>query len=116
MSGTGSRAVAPSPAGSEPGSVPKRKPLDVVFDLRGIIAVLFTIYGVVCLIWGLAFTDSSELARSGGENVNLWAGVSMLVFAALMWLWAIAKPELPPAKPDAADDTTDGADAAGPTP
>lgn len=115
MSGSGSSAISSSAAGSsqpgsEPDAVPKRKPLDVVFDLRGIIAVLFTIYGVVCLIWGIAFTDSSELARSGGENVNLWAGVSMLVFAALMWLWAITKPELPPVKQDG-----EPADGAGPT-
>jgi hypothetical protein len=108
MSGSGSSAVVPSAAGGpESESVPKRKPLDVVFDLRGIIAVLFTIYGIVCIIWGLAFTDSSELARSGGENVNLWAGVSMLVFAALMWTWAIAKPELPPAKPVAPAEAPD---------
>ena len=76
--------------------------VEVLFDLRGTIAVLFTIYGAVCLIWGLAFTDASERARSGGVNLNLWAGIGMLLFAALMWIWAISKPEAPPADADQA--------------
>lgn len=73
--------------------------VEIVFDLRGTIAVLFTIYGMVCIIWGLAFTDASERARSGGINLNLWAGIGMLVFAVLMWIWAASRPEEPAEKP-----------------
>ena len=59
-----------------------RSALDVLFDLRVIIALLFAIYGLVCLVWGLAFTDAEQLSKSGGIHLNLWAGIGMLAMAA----------------------------------
>ncbi|GAA4182979.1 hypothetical protein GCM10022288_01710 [Gryllotalpicola kribbensis] len=68
------------------------KVLNYLFDLRTIIAVLFAIYGIVCIIWGAAFTSSSELDKAGGININLWGGIGMLIVAALFVWWTIAKP------------------------
>jgi len=68
------------------------KVLNFLFDLRMIIAILFAIYGVICVIWGAAFTSGSELAKAGGVNVNLYGGIGMLVVAALFVWWALAKP------------------------
>jgi Flp pilus assembly protein TadB len=59
------------------------------FDLRRIIGALFVVYGLVLLCIGLFGSNQSEKA---GYNVNLWTGLAMLVFAALMWWWALARP------------------------
>jgi len=70
----------------------ENKVLNILFDLRTIIAVLFAIYGIVCVIWGAGFTPSSQLDKAGGININLYAGIGMLVVAALFLWWTLAKP------------------------
>jgi hypothetical protein len=62
-----------------------------LFDLRRIIGGLFVAYGVLLTILGLTDSDA-EIARAGGININLWAGLGMLVFGALMLLWAFTRP------------------------
>lgn len=40
--------------------------MSIAFDLRTILSALFTVYGVVCVIWGVAFdsaADASQRAR-----------------------------------------------------
>ncbi|HET9384038.1 MAG TPA: hypothetical protein VFO67_02745 [Gemmatimonadales bacterium] len=67
-------------------------------DLRIPIGGMFTIFGVVLIVWGLV-SDEAIYARSLGINVNLWWGLVLLVFGLLM-LWlayrAVAsKPKTP---------------------
>jgi succinate dehydrogenase hydrophobic anchor subunit len=62
------------------------------FDIRLIIALLTGVYGVVLTIMGIGFTTDEELAKSAGMNINLWAGIGMLVFTALFVLWALVRP------------------------
>ena len=81
--------------------------LERLTELRMIIAILFAIYGIVCIIWGVAFTTPRDLERAAGINVNLVAGIGMLVFAALFALWALLKPlaqEIPSGEREPADD------------
>jgi hypothetical protein len=61
------------------------------FDIRIVIAVLFTIYGVTLTTLG-AGESPGELARSAHVNINLYTGIGMLVFAALLALWAWWRP------------------------
>ena len=61
------------------------------FDLRRIIAGLFFIYGAILTILGL-FDSSAEVAKAAGVRINLWAGIGMLIFAALMLWWGLARP------------------------
>ncbi|MGW5051974.1 hypothetical protein [Actinokineospora sp. NPDC004072] len=63
-----------------------------LFDLRGILALLFTIYGVVLTIMGLFATSPEDLRKSGDINVNLWVGLGLLVAAALFALWQRLRP------------------------
>jgi drug/metabolite transporter (DMT)-like permease len=63
-----------------------------LFDLRMIIAVLFVIYGVVLVIMGFTSTSDEDIARAGDINLNLWAGVGMLVTAALFGVWVWLRP------------------------
>jgi hypothetical protein len=62
-----------------------------LFDLRRIIGGLFVVYGVVLAVLGLFESDES-IEKSAGVNINLWAGVGMLVFGILMILWALTRP------------------------
>ena len=69
--------------------------LDRLFELRALTAVLFAIYGVVCLVCGIAFTSAADLQKAGGVNVNLFAGIGMLVVAAAFAAWAWRRPVVP---------------------
>jgi hypothetical protein len=62
------------------------------FDIRLIIALLIGVYGLVLTIMGIWFTTAEELTKAAGVNINLWAGIGMLVFAALFVLWVRLRP------------------------
>jgi hypothetical protein len=62
-----------------------------LFDLRRIIGGLFTIWGVLLIILGA--TDSeAEANKAAGININLYAGIGMLVLGLLFLLWAFTRP------------------------
>ncbi len=62
-----------------------------LFDLRRIIGGLFTIWGVLLIILGA--TDSeAEANKAAGININLYAGIGMLIFGLLFLLWAFTRP------------------------
>ena len=62
-----------------------------LFDLRRIIGGVFVLYGVVLTILGL-FDSQEEIDRAAGVNINLYAGLGMLVFGLLMLTWALTRP------------------------
>jgi hypothetical protein len=66
------------------------------FDIRTFIALLIGVYGVVLVLTGIFGTSEEELARAGGVNVNLWAGLGMVVFAACFAAWARLRPVVVP--------------------
>lgn len=70
-----------------------------VFDIRTFIAMLIGIYGVVLVVTGIVATSDRDLDRAGGVNVNLWAGIGMVVVAALFQAWAMWRPILVPDDP-----------------
>jgi len=76
---------------------PKReRRLAELFDIRTVIGALFAIYGVVCLITGIADFSAADKSRAGGININLWSGIGMVIVAALFIIWSLAKPFRPP--------------------
>ena len=62
-----------------------------LFDLRRIIGGLFVVYGVLLTVLGL-FDTQEEIDKAAGVNINLWAGLGMLVFGLLMLTWALTRP------------------------
>jgi len=62
------------------------------FDIRVIIALLLGVYGLVITVLGIWFTTDDEIERSAGVNINLWAGLGMLVAAALFAAWTWLRP------------------------
>jgi hypothetical protein len=69
------------------------------FDIRLVIALLVGVYGLVLTIMGLAFTTDAEIAKAAGVNINLWAGIGMLIFTALFVMWAVLRPIRVPVEP-----------------
>ena len=67
-----------------------------LFDLRLIIAFLFGLYGVVLVVIGLGFTTDDDLKKAEGVNINLWAGIAMVIVAAAFAAWAALRPQLAP--------------------
>jgi hypothetical protein len=62
-----------------------------LFDLRRIIGGLFVIWGILLVILGLTESDA-EVAKAAGVNINLYAGLGMLVVGGLFLLWAFTRP------------------------
>ena len=63
------------------------------FDIRNIIGLLLTIFGVILTILGGVSYDDADAAKTGDVNINLVVGVCFL-------LWAKAHPQVVPADPD----------------
>jgi hypothetical protein len=64
------------------------------FDIRRIIGGLFVLYGVILAIVGIVGSDTVK-SKAAGVNVDLWTGLAMIVFGALMVAWALARPTVP---------------------
>ncbi|HLN78876.1 MAG TPA: hypothetical protein VK204_17670 [Nocardioidaceae bacterium] len=65
--------------------------------------MLIGLYGVVLVLTGFLGTSDADLARAGGLNINLWAGLGMVVVAAAFLVWARMRPVVVPAD-DAVED------------
>jgi hypothetical protein len=62
-----------------------------LFDIRRLIGGLFLIYGAILVVLGLGESDAS-IAKSADINVNLYAGIGMLLMAAFFIAWALLRP------------------------
>lgn len=70
------------------------------FDIRTFIAMLIGTYGIVLVVMGLFSTSDEDLAKAGGLNVNLWAGLGMVIVAAAFQAWAMWRPVVVPLESD----------------
>ncbi len=64
----------------------------MLFDIRTIVGSLLGCYGVVLVVTGVVHDTAAGRVRTGGWNINLWAGIGMLVVAAAFVLWGILRP------------------------
>jgi hypothetical protein len=64
------------------------------FDIRRIIGALFTIYGAILFVTGIVGSHHVK-TKASGINIDLWAGIAMLIFAAFMIAWALLRPVEP---------------------
>ena len=70
------------------------------FDIRNIIGLLLTIFGVILTILGGVSYDDADAAKTGDVNINLIVGIIILVVGVCFLLWAKAHPQVVPADPD----------------
>src|SRR4051794_21506150 len=64
------------------------------FDIRRIIGALFILYGLILTVTGIVGSQHVK-DKAAGININLWAGIAMLVVGALMITWALLRPTVP---------------------
>jgi uncharacterized membrane protein HdeD (DUF308 family) len=63
------------------------------FDLRLPIGIMFSLFGVMLAIFGLASSRNSTVLDI---NINLWWGLVLLVFGVLMLVFAWRRRKTPP--------------------
>lgn len=76
-----------------------------LFDIRFIIGALIGLYGLIILVTGF-FTSDAQVARADGLNINILAGIGMIVVSVGFGLWARLRPIVVPAEP-AGDEAAD---------
>jgi hypothetical protein len=64
------------------------------FDIRRLIGGVFILYGLILVALGI-FGSSETKHKAAGININLWTGLAMLIFGALMVFWALSRPTVP---------------------
>jgi hypothetical protein len=64
------------------------------FDIRRIIGGLFILYSLILIALGL-FGSAHVKNKAAGINVDLWTGLGMLIFGAIMIFWALSRPTAP---------------------
>jgi hypothetical protein len=85
----------PEPAGPEDHAEEARQVrIANRFDIRRLIGGLFLVYGVVLVITGLVGSHHVK-TKADGINIDLWTGLGMLVFGALMIFWALTRKVAP---------------------
>jgi cytochrome c biogenesis protein CcdA len=62
-----------------------------LLDIRRIIGGVLLVYGLLIVGAGI-FGSSSDKHQAAGVNVNLYAGIAILVGGALFLIWAFARP------------------------
>lgn len=61
-------------------------------DIKFPIGLMFTIFGVLLTLHGILTVNAVELyEKSLNVNVNLWSGLFMLIFGALMLFLSLRK-------------------------
>ncbi len=62
-----------------------------LFDLRDLIVALFTVFGAILVVAGI-FDGQDEIDKAAGVRINLWAGIGMIVLAAVFLVWRLWRP------------------------
>ena len=70
------------------------------FDIRNFIAALIGIYGVVLVIYGIIGSSAVQLKKSDDVNINLFAGIGMVLTSAFFITWARLRPVVVPEHTD----------------
>ncbi|MFI6366073.1 hypothetical protein ACIBG0_25335 [Nocardia sp. NPDC050630] len=78
----------------------------MLFDIRTIVGALLGSYAVVLVVTGLVHNTGAEEAKTGGVNVNIWAGLGMGAVAIAFLVWVLLRPVAVPTK-DAPASTED---------
>ncbi|MGD9960070.1 hypothetical protein [Nocardioides sp.] len=77
-----------------------------VLDIRNVIGLLLTIYGVIIGLMGL-FGDQ-ELEKTGDINANLWAGIALLAVGLGFLAWVRIRPIVVPETVSREDESPTG--------
>lgn len=74
-----------------------------LFDIRIIIGSLIGLYGIILVLTGLLSSDA-QANKASGLNINVLAGISMIVLSAGFVVWARWRPIVVPDDPVVKDE------------
>ena len=74
-----------------------------LFDIRVIIGALLGIYGVITVLAGF-FVPDEAIDRADGLNINVVAGIGMIVISVFFVVWARLRPIVVPDQPEGDQD------------
>ena len=75
-----------------------------LFDIRIIIASLIGLYGIILVITGL-FSSEAQAEKAAGLNINIIAGIVMILFAVAFVAWARIRPIVVPPDREKTDES-----------
>jgi predicted ABC-type sugar transport system permease subunit len=85
----------------------------MLFDIRTIVGALLGCYAIVLVVTSLVDDTAAQQAKTGGVEVNLWAGLGMGAVAAAFVAWALLRPvQVQPEPHTPADESAAGEDSA----
>ncbi|MFF2556389.1 hypothetical protein ACFVUS_35645 [Nocardia sp. NPDC058058] len=64
----------------------------MLFDIRTIVGGLLACYGVILIVVALAYNTDFQRAKTGGIDINLWAGIGMTVVGLIFFAWVRLRP------------------------
>ncbi|WP_067535197.1 hypothetical protein [Nocardia crassostreae] len=64
----------------------------MLFDIRTIVGGLLACYGAILIVVSVTYDPGIQRAKTGGMDVNLWAGIGMVVVAAIFFAWVLLRP------------------------
>lgn len=65
-------------------------------DIRFVIASALGLIGIFLIACSFIFDGADEMAKTGGLNANLWAGLGLSAVALVMGLWWRLRPDSKP--------------------
>ncbi len=86
-------------------ATPKKKAAGA-FDVRNIIGALLGLYGIVLLLSAFLLDPgmNPDTGLPKESAYNTWAGLALVLAAAVFLIWAKVRPIIVPADPEPADD------------
>ncbi|UGT45488.1 hypothetical protein LTV02_19770 [Nocardia yamanashiensis] len=75
----------------------------MLFDIRTIVGGLLAAYGVILIVVALTYDSTVQHMKTGGIDVNLWAGIGMLAAGIVFFAWVRLRPVR---QPDQLSDNT----------
>lgn len=75
----------------------------MLFDIRTIVGGLLAAYGVILIVVAVTYDSTFQRMKTGGIDVNLWAGIGMLAAGIVFFAWVRLRPVR---RPDQVPDNT----------
>ncbi|MEV6770240.1 hypothetical protein AB0N05_16620 [Nocardia sp. NPDC051030] len=64
----------------------------MLFDIRTIVGSLLACYGVILIVVSLSYDSEFQRMKTGGIDINLWAGIGMAVVGLAFFAWVRLRP------------------------
>ncbi|WP_067824322.1 hypothetical protein [Nocardia inohanensis] len=64
----------------------------MLFDIRTIVGGLLACYGLILIIVALSYDSTVQHMKTGGIDINLWAGIGMLIAGLVFFTWVRLRP------------------------